>query len=237
MIYVFAYHSISNSSYIYATPPDEFERQLLLLKKYCTVIRLGEVEELFKTGLTSRKPYAVVTFDDGIKDNFTTAFPILKKLDVPATIFVSTALMNKKWEMPAGYTFGMLSWNELKEMKESGIVDVQSHATTHKALSTLSETELIQELEIADSSIKNELGSVPKYFSYPKGDFNEYVIKEINKRYLLGFGTDGVILANRNLNKSLLPRIIISKNIGLQKFKFMLNPLYWKLKNVRDTLL
>ncbi len=112
--------------------PEEFRLHLEYFSRNYTVISLKELW-LIRNGHIEpvRKP-VVITFDDGYSDNFTWAFPLLKKYGIKSTIFVSPAFVDDREILrtendPPGF----LSWSEIKLMKESGLVDIGSHTLTH----------------------------------------------------------------------------------------------------------
>jgi len=70
-----------------------FHNQVKYLKKHFEVICLSEAIERMRTGGVCR-PTAVITFDDGYQNNYDVAFPILNEAGLPATIFLTTGLIN-----------------------------------------------------------------------------------------------------------------------------------------------
>jgi peptidoglycan/xylan/chitin deacetylase (PgdA/CDA1 family) len=72
----------------------EFERQMRFVREHFSVLSLGEVLDLMDRRAAFPRRSLVVTFDDGHIDNYTHAFPVLKALGVPATIFLSTAYID-----------------------------------------------------------------------------------------------------------------------------------------------
>ncbi len=86
-----------------------------------------------------------LTFDDGYLDNFIYVYPLLKKYNAKATIFVNPLFVDKKnivrktlenyWNNNASLEeinkWGFLSWDEMRLMEQNGIVDIQSHTMTH----------------------------------------------------------------------------------------------------------
>ena len=110
------YHSISDEK---AINSKNFEEQLELMKNYATF----KFEELEEVHCTLPKNSILLTFDDGYKDNYTNAFPLLKKYNMKATIFLNTAYIGTDPEY--------LNWEEIKEMYESGLVDFQLHTHSH----------------------------------------------------------------------------------------------------------
>jgi peptidoglycan/xylan/chitin deacetylase (PgdA/CDA1 family) len=72
---------------------NSFNMQLEYLKKHFEIISLSEAVERMRNGEIKR-PTAVITFDDGYQNNFDVAFPILYRERMPATIFLTTGLIN-----------------------------------------------------------------------------------------------------------------------------------------------
>ena len=70
-----------------------FRMQIAYLKKHFEIITLSEAVERMRSGGIKR-PTAVITFDDGYQNNFDVAFPILLRERIPATIFLTTGLIN-----------------------------------------------------------------------------------------------------------------------------------------------
>lgn len=122
-----------------------FEDQLKRVSKEFTAISLKDYWEA-KNGIKKVPQNAIVlTIDDGYLDNWVWAFPYLKKYNLKATIFVSPEFVDTKSkirpiadiEKPIDDQIerlkesGYLSWEEMIEMEESGLVDIQSHTMSH----------------------------------------------------------------------------------------------------------
>ncbi|MFA5097262.1 MAG: polysaccharide deacetylase family protein [Candidatus Margulisiibacteriota bacterium] len=69
---------------------DEFEKQMAFLKKNCNVLSKNEFIECVKNGFVFPKRSVLLTFDDGSTDIYEHAYPILKKHDIPAIVFIPT---------------------------------------------------------------------------------------------------------------------------------------------------
>lgn len=123
--------------------------------------------------LPKKGRWICVTFDDGYRDNYTLAYPMLKRLGVPFTVYVTTGFIDNRipmWWYP-GERLG-ITINELKEMDADPICTIGAHTVSHPKLDTLSYEE--QYKEIADSKMELEhlLGHPVQHFSFPHGAHN-----------------------------------------------------------------
>ena len=75
---------------------DSFEREMAFIKKNYPILSMDEVISIYKKNKKIKGEYFAVTFDDGFKNNFTDAYPILLKYEVPATFYISTGMINSK---------------------------------------------------------------------------------------------------------------------------------------------
>ncbi|HEY7697700.1 MAG TPA: polysaccharide deacetylase family protein [Vicinamibacteria bacterium] len=88
---ILCYHRVNNDGHPFftGTPVTLFRRQMEALRRHFTVLPLGELAERARHRDLPRNGVAV-TFDDGYRDNYENAFPVLRELDLPATIFLTT---------------------------------------------------------------------------------------------------------------------------------------------------
>lgn len=114
------YHSIDSEKNKGGIFVDEFEEHIKWIKDKKTF----KMEELKGLDYTLPPNSILITFDDGYKNNYTLAFPILKKYNMKATIFLNTKFIEKDE--------AYLSWDEIREMYESGLIDFQLHTHSHQ---------------------------------------------------------------------------------------------------------
>ena len=114
------YHSVDNEKGKGGIFIDEFKEHI----KWINDKKTFKMEELKGLNYTLPQNSILITFDDGYKNNYTLAFPILKKYNMKATIFLNTKFIGKDE--------AYLNWDEIKEMYESDLVDFQLHTHSHQ---------------------------------------------------------------------------------------------------------
>jgi len=158
------------------TPPKRFARQMLYLKKSGFVFySASELIEYFRERGSFPPQGITVTFDDGWRDNFIYAFPVLRQLGIKATIFlVSSCIGGVSSKAQAEGESGRehLSREEILEMSSYG-VEFGSHSLNHRHLHELSLSEVRLEVEESKRQIEDMLQKPCKVFAYPAGYFSE----------------------------------------------------------------
>jgi peptidoglycan/xylan/chitin deacetylase (PgdA/CDA1 family) len=184
-----------------------FDRQMEFLKKHkYNVITLEEAGELIKNKKKVPARAIVLTLDDGYKDNYTYAFPVLKKYNLPATIFIVVNEVGKP---------GWLSWDQIKEMRDSGLITFGSHTLTHPFLECVKDDQrLLDEIEGSRKILQEKLGRPVNTFAYPCGRFNARV-----REYAINAGYKDAVVTNPgkkfpNNDVFVLKRLRISENAG-----------------------
>lgn len=193
---VLMYHSVGNNKGSLVVTPEDFERQL----KY----------------LESKQRKFLITFDDGYQDLKTTVWPILKKLGLSATVFVHTS----RFSHNLGNDFPLLSWDEIKELSEDGLM-VGNHSHQHLDMKKLNQEELKREVILSEEIFRQELGQIPKIFAYPGGKYNSQIMEFLKQRgYQKGFTIDEGIWRHGG-DEFKIKRIGVSGHTGIFEFKIM----------------
>jgi peptidoglycan/xylan/chitin deacetylase (PgdA/CDA1 family) len=132
---------------------------------------------------------AVVTFDDGYADNFTNAYPILRSLDVPATVFVITGDVGSRnvvWDESGDHNpSDILDWAAIQTLQDSGW-EIGSHANEHIHLSRYTRAQQEKTIRISIDAIEGNTGKRPMSFAYPYGNYNDEtksVLTKLGIRY------------------------------------------------------
>ncbi|WP_428898292.1 Peptidoglycan/xylan/chitin deacetylase [Parelusimicrobium proximum] len=181
-ISVLMYHHVGDKEDGFFIPADMFERQILLIKeKGFNIVSLSQVEQAHAGGASLPAKPVLITFDDGWQDNYTNAYPVLKKHNVPAVIFLSADQIGHE---------DMLSELQIKEMHSSGTLEFASHGANHKRLRSLTDAEIEYETAGSKKKLEDLLGVEVKSFCYPFGAFDKRVRNIVFKAgYTLDFGT------------------------------------------------
>jgi peptidoglycan/xylan/chitin deacetylase (PgdA/CDA1 family) len=150
-----------------------FERHLAYLSSRHEVIGLAELGEWMAGRRSFARIPCVITFDDGWLDNFTNAFPLLRRYGLTATVFLITEQLGSQ---------DMLTWDQAREMEAEGI-DFGSHTATHPVLTTLADAAVRDELSRSRDRLHRELRRPSQWFCYPKGAFSDGVLEVARELY------------------------------------------------------
>lgn len=246
---ILMYHRFSQESCTGFTSRECFRRQVRHIKRHYQPITLGQLLEVIDKGEAVPRNAVIITIDDGYRDVYEVAYPILKEEDVPATLFVATgfiegrlwlwpdqvrwlldqteaihepvlldhvtlekgaltnAVRDRYWERLIHYLlripderkhelieqlanvlghslpveapepYRAASWQELREIQESGI-EIGGHTVTHPSLGQVDDKQAEREITGCRDAIEQNLGRRPDSFCYPNGqetDFTEAI--------------------------------------------------------------
>lgn len=170
---ILMYHSITEDpTDHHSVSPKAFAEQMCFLATNCNVISLDQLVDCFKEkGSLSDKP-VVITLDDGLANNYTVAYPILKKHKLPATLFLvpdwiasyEASQMNETGPDRNRYT----TWDQVKEMSQNAI-SIGAHTISHRSLPKLTREQINYELVESKARLEEKLGQKVKFFAYPYG--------------------------------------------------------------------
>ncbi|MDC1245326.1 polysaccharide deacetylase family protein [Pelagibacteraceae bacterium] len=199
---------------------DVFKQQIELIKKFeYNFYDPKNLEENFYTAKIEKK--ILITIDDAFSSFYETAWPYLKKENIPFILFVSTETVGKN---------GYMTWDQIRELEKEAIVYIGNHSHSHNYLVDLKNDDFMNDIDTSSSIFKEKLGYNPIFFSYPFGEYSSLIKEYISKNFKFSFGQhSGVIDINKDRYE--LPRFPINEKYGdLKRFEFLikLNPLQYK---------
>lgn len=278
-LWILMYHRIlpkSDPRYALEEPgmlvePETFKMHLEFIQRHFTVLPLREWIARQKAGEPLPAKSCAITFDDGWRDNYEYAFPILKQYNAPATLFAVShmigtrqmfwpnqiALLLKQpveslrvlpWLAPhlaaidkhtnereavaaiidtlkaypddqirdwldtvtlePNAASGLMTWDELREMEASGLVDIGSHTCHHYRLKEdLNPAIMQRELADSKSTLEAELAKPVSLFCYPNGDVCQLARESVPRHYQAAVTTRRGINTASKLNSFELLRI------------------------------
>jgi peptidoglycan/xylan/chitin deacetylase (PgdA/CDA1 family) len=146
-------------------------------------INTDECIKMLKGERAINGKYFHLSFDDGFRNNYLNAFPILKKHAVPTLFFVPSAIIGADWSTTREYCLKttryrsiieMMNWNDLRALTQDGY-EIGSHTRTHARFSDISHSTQLMSEEILGSKaeIETQLGIPCKYISWPYGQLKD----------------------------------------------------------------
>lgn len=205
--------------------PERFESQLKWLKDNgFTVIPLKEaVAYLQGKRATVPAKSVVITVDDGWKSAYTYLYPIVKKYNIPVTLFI--------FPEPISKGKNNLTWKELKELQQTGLFDIQGHTYWHpnfkqekRKHSPAAYAKLVKsQLEESKKIIEDNLGTKVTLLAWPFGIYDKYLEEAAAKAgYEMAFSID-YKTANRNFRPMAQPRFMIVVGQTMKTFVAIVN--------------
>ncbi len=186
--------------------PETLEEQLKYISEngYQTIY-IDEMDDLYKY----EKPVAL-TFDDCFVYFYDNAFPLLKKYNQKATIFIITDYINGE---------NYLTEEQLKEIADSGLVKIESHTKTHNYLDEMTYEEQVTEAVESKERLEAITGQEVTVYCYPSGRYNDETLDIIDDYYDFGLEMLGGICNTDNLEDYYhIPRIYANRSMTLSMF-------------------
>lgn len=200
--------------------PQNFEEQVAyLIENGYTILSVYDVQKAILGQSELPEKAVAITMDDGYRDNFVQAFPILQKYGVSATIFL------------VGKTVGSprhLTWEMVDEMAATGM-SYGSHTMTHPDLTTLAieqqEYELIESKRLFESKIPMPITTL----AYPAGRFNAQVMRHVETAGYLTAWDKGGGPVQPGHDPYRLPRVRVNGSTTLKQFQRKVESGLWTI--------
>jgi peptidoglycan/xylan/chitin deacetylase (PgdA/CDA1 family) len=222
VIPILCYHQFGegeNTSHRMEVSERNFDRQVTyLVNNGYQVITLSDLENFLAGTKAIPKKAVVITIDDGFRSAYSVAFPVLKKYNIPATIYLYTDFVGGA---------AALTWDQIKSMQQSGLIDFQSHSKSHPSLAPGHEDgfksdylkRVTSELKAPKIIIRNRLGGTSRHFAYPFGDTAEEVLDLLRAE-----GYQTAVTVQRGGNPAFAHPLLLKRNMiygddDLNRFK------------------
>lgn len=189
-----------------------------------TVLPLADIVDAMAKGEPLPDRTLALTIDDAFRSVYTEAWPRLRALGLPFTLFVATDTIDERADG--------LSWSQLREMRDAGVT-IGHHTASHAHLADLSSAAVQSELARANARFREELGAVPRLFAYPYGEYSARVRTLIEQAgFAAAFGQHSGVLHGGE-DRFGLPRFALNERYGsLERFRLAANALPLPVENV-----
>lgn len=225
---ILMYHGIRNSAeerhpyFETNTRREVFGRHMQFLHEHGFVpVHLAEAVAALQNGPIAKK-MVVITFDDGFRDFYSDAFPILAQHGFKATMFIISGMTSERPSLRDGVE--LMSWSEVREIHKYGI-EIGSHTVSHPELVRLPEQAVEHEIHASKQMIEDGLGSQISTFAYPYAfpEYDRSFVKMVrrtlqNSGYSVGVSTI-IGTASQRHDKFFLPRLPANSYDDLTLFR------------------
>jgi len=177
-VVVLYYHRIGTPD-VLTKSASEFRLDLDYLRRRYQCISLAELCGTIRSNAPLRHRSVVITFDDGYRDNFLEAAPLLKAAGLPATFFVATGFIGTDRDFDhdlrdggrgpnAAPRYPKLQWADLRAMQADGF-EIAAHTVNHTNLGQADQDAVQMEVTGSLAALNRELGYTARAFSFPWG--------------------------------------------------------------------
>lgn len=184
-----------------------FEKQLKWMTDHgYTSIDLDTYVAIMKGETAGPEKPVVLTFDDNNTNQYTAAFPLLKKYNMISVIYIVTGRIGPS----------TLTEEQIKEMSAAGM-DIQSHTITHRVLTALPQSEIDREFSDSRKKLEELLGKPIRHVAYPGTAHN---LKVRERAAAMGYTTATIMDPRTATEKDdffKLPRIMMTDDTNLEK--------------------
>ena len=216
-----------------------FRKHLIYFSKYYTSVKEHDLEMFFKTGKWhKKKPGLILSFDDGIKDNFDIAYPLLEEYGFTGWFFVPTDFVNtavneqldfaKNNQITVKMDLKMdrvaLNWDEINILAKNHVVG--SHTRSHYRMEETADNEKLKyEIVQSKNILEEKIGKEVVSFCWVGGEEHTYTKKAFQlieaSDYKFGFMTNTSLIF-KNTSPFLLDRTNLNSHWPLYLIRFQL---------------
>lgn len=224
---VLMYHRVSGDLKLELDLPFSlFERQLVWLSETTSVISYEEALVQLSSKCDSTRLKFVLTFDDAYEDFYTKVLPLLRRLQLPATLFVPTEFIDKPQLLPISRNLPNsrdkvkpMTWAQLREVSRDPLITIGAHTHTHPEMTSLSDQKIRDEIDCSSRRLYEELGFVPSHFAYPRGIWDQRVVNVVAQYYESATIIEGRLATSHNMKLHQVYRVPVRRSDGWRWFR------------------
>lgn len=188
---------------------DETEPFRLSVEQFCLFLKWSKKQNVIHLkDWEGADNFIAITIDDVPENFYINAFPLLKKEEIPFTIFVNVSLLDKE---------GFITKEQLVEMSQCPLCTIGSHGVNHGEYALLDRTDAMNDLVCSKRELEKIIGKPVEMYAFPYGSYyacgyrNKHIAGEI---YKYSFGTIASPITKPSLQrKYFLPRINVDRNL------------------------
>ncbi len=212
---IFMYHEVMDIQpqtdamrQVIAIRPNHIEEQFKYLEEN-NYLTLFVSEFVAKLGTQIPEKTVVLTFDDGTSDVYDTVLPLIKKYQMKITVFANPGFDG---------TNGRMTYAQLRELSESGLVEIGAHTMRHVDLTAIPDDDARMEIQYSKEVLEQIIGKAVTAFAYPFGRFGyreEKMVADAGFRIALAADSSH----GKNYKNLLqMPRVTIGEKTSLKSF-------------------
>lgn len=195
--------------------PQKLEEQLQEIQKEgFETITFDDLEAAWSNVKTLPEKPIILTFDNGYRDFYETAFPLLKKYKMKATSYVITGFIGKDQYVTAA---------QIKEMDMSGLITIASKTVNHADLFQQKRIGMQYEMRQSKKTLEELVGHEIKYLSYPLGRYNKVIREETERAGYRNATLTDLGYDHPEKDRYTMTRVRIPGQASIEKFKKLIN--------------
>jgi peptidoglycan/xylan/chitin deacetylase (PgdA/CDA1 family) len=198
-----------------AVSPYSLRTQLEWMRDHqVEVIRVSQLVAFLAGNLRLPARAAVITIDDGEQNAYTVAYPMLARFEAPFALAAPTEAVIHQASR------GTVTWEQVREMLESGLCELIAHGHTHADLTALDGSALQQELFEPRALLEQHVGVGPDTLAYPLGAHSDALGRQVRAAgYSAAFVAQGGPVTYRT-PRFAIPRYAVEKDTNIFAFAY-----------------
>ncbi|MEZ4374623.1 MAG: polysaccharide deacetylase family protein [Polyangiaceae bacterium] len=212
---VLLYHGFDRGSDPLSVSSYAFRQQMEWLKENrVEVVHLSQLVLFLRGKLLLPERVAVISMDDGMSSVYHRAWPILKRLKLPFSLGITTGLVEDRQRFT-------MSWDEVREMYDSGLVEIASHGHRHRGLANLPKKLIDEELTRSRELLEQRVGVSPSVYFYPLGSMDRRARDLVTEAgYDAAFTATGAPIALGTSHLAEVPRTSVFYSDSMGRFSY-----------------